>query len=98
MFGSKLFFFFKQKTAYELRISDWSSDVCSSDLCFLWEMNMSTYPMMIRPANNMNVKELRYEKYYNWCNRFKKVGEHSSYGGEYIESTIPSEIDRKSVV
>src|SRR3546814_17972080 len=27
-----LFFFFKQKTAYELRISDWSSDVCSSDL------------------------------------------------------------------
>src|SRR3546814_2011571 len=30
MFG---FFFFKQKTAYEMRISDWSSDVCSSDLC-----------------------------------------------------------------
>src|SRR3546814_3502613 len=27
-----LFFFFKQKTAYEMRISDWSSDVCSSDL------------------------------------------------------------------
>src|SRR3546814_9114740 len=26
------FFFFKQKTAYEMRISDWSSDVCSSDL------------------------------------------------------------------
>src|SRR3546814_17082470 len=30
------FFFFKQKTAYEMRISDWSSDVCSSDLqCFV---------------------------------------------------------------
>src|SRR3546814_13412289 len=28
----EIFFFFKQKTAYELRISDWSSDVCSSDL------------------------------------------------------------------
>src|SRR3546814_2122408 len=27
-----LIFFFKQKTAYEMRISDWSSDVCSSDL------------------------------------------------------------------
>src|SRR3546814_7621968 len=27
-----MFFFFKQKTAYEVRISDWSSDVCSSDL------------------------------------------------------------------
>src|SRR3546814_5826194 len=35
MFGVLLFFvffFFKQKTAYEMRISDWSSDVCSSDL------------------------------------------------------------------
>src|SRR3546814_2101935 len=30
--GFVFFFFFKQKTAYELRISDWSSDVCSSDL------------------------------------------------------------------
>src|SRR3546814_1814723 len=29
------FFLFKQKTAYELRISDWSSDVCSSDLCII---------------------------------------------------------------
>src|SRR3546814_5223067 len=31
-FDVVLFFFFKQKTAYEMRISDWSSDVCSSDL------------------------------------------------------------------
>src|SRR3546814_2283567 len=32
LFDLLLFFFFKQKTAYEMRISDWSSDVCSSDL------------------------------------------------------------------
>src|SRR3546814_4974570 len=32
MFSCCFFFFFKQKTAYEMRISDWSSDVCSSDL------------------------------------------------------------------
>src|SRR3546814_4950266 len=32
MFSLLFFFFFKQKTAYEMRISDWSSDVCSSDL------------------------------------------------------------------
>src|SRR3546814_9632311 len=33
-----VFFFFKQKTAYEMRISDWSSDVCSSDLwCSVWQ-------------------------------------------------------------
>src|SRR3546814_4712052 len=35
------FFFFKQKTAYEIRISDWSSDVCSSDLYafsfYIWQ-------------------------------------------------------------
>src|SRR3546814_4006247 len=31
-YSGLLFFFFKQKTAYEMRISDWSSDVCSSDL------------------------------------------------------------------
>src|SRR3546814_10900263 len=30
------FFFFKQKTAYDMRISDWSSDVCSSDLVEDW--------------------------------------------------------------
>src|SRR3546814_10087576 len=29
-----VFFFFKQKTAYEMRISDWSSDVCASDLSY----------------------------------------------------------------
>src|SRR3546814_6867806 len=33
-FSVVCFFFFKQKTAYEMRISDWSSDVCSSDLCW----------------------------------------------------------------
>src|SRR3546814_10214934 len=32
LYVSRDFFFFKQKTAYEMRISDWSSDVCSSDL------------------------------------------------------------------
>src|SRR3546814_915272 len=37
------FFFFKQKTAYEMRISDWSSDVCSSDLLTaeLWTRNFA---------------------------------------------------------
>src|SRR3546814_9032731 len=35
------FFFFKQKTAYEMRISDWSSDVCSSDLAILEALAMN---------------------------------------------------------
>src|SRR3546814_3644710 len=39
-------FFFKQKTAYEMRISDWSSDVCSSDLCCKqpWSARILTAP------------------------------------------------------
>src|SRR3546814_6822647 len=41
------FFFFKQKTAYEMRISDWSSDVCSSDLngskMFITNGNIADY-------------------------------------------------------
>src|SRR3546814_10043601 len=36
-----VFFFFKQKTAYEVRISDWSSDVCSSDLLSLFGIGFS---------------------------------------------------------
>src|SRR3546814_10048506 len=37
-------FFFKQKTAYEMRISDWSSDVCSSDLwTMLWHVNTNLF-------------------------------------------------------
>src|SRR3546814_19315460 len=38
-------FFFKQKTAYEMRISDWSSDVCSSDLPESSEATMSEVPV-----------------------------------------------------
>src|SRR3546814_3216532 len=44
-----MFFFFKQKTAYEMRISDWSSDVCSSDLCFRGcrATSCNTFPEML---------------------------------------------------
>src|SRR3546814_9578092 len=39
-----LFFFFEQKTAYEMRISDWSSDVCSSDLMWrIYLVDLSVY-------------------------------------------------------
>src|SRR3546814_6022892 len=37
----RIVFFFKQKTAYEMRISDWSSDVCSSDLRFEWQFALA---------------------------------------------------------
>src|SRR3546814_19986258 len=44
--GNFGFFFFKQKTAYEMRISDWSSDVCSSDLI-----------LFVRPTGALNDAE-----------------------------------------
>src|SRR3546814_4096938 len=48
------FFFFKQKTAYEMRISDWSSDVCSSDLgvaCLLATAAAFAIPEMFKAAS-----------------------------------------------
>src|SRR3546814_6025033 len=45
-----IFFFFKQKTAYEMRISDWSSDVCSSDLGITWIGPTKTVGPLIIPA------------------------------------------------
>src|SRR3546814_1470934 len=43
-------FFFNQKTAYEMRISDWSSDVCSSDLGGTWRPVSPTSPGCDRTA------------------------------------------------
>src|SRR3546814_18246172 len=46
-------FFFKQKTAYEVRISDWSSDVCSSDLVLGFDViQTSPISMMIRKGTD----------------------------------------------
>src|SRR3546814_1925533 len=53
-----VFFFFKQKTAYEMRISDWSSDVCSSDLHYSgWAGSLAlaiiVIPVVVRSTDNM---------------------------------------------
>src|SRR3546814_7776947 len=51
-----LFFFFKQKTAYEMRISDWSSDVCSSDLGSRMGAGVPEYLLIFRkpPTDRSN--------------------------------------------
>src|SRR3546814_3729935 len=56
LFVFLFFFFFKQKTAYEMRISDWSSDVCSSDLDgrALMAAIAVGYEVAIRIARNMH--------------------------------------------
>src|SRR3546814_1091149 len=48
-----IFFFFKQKTAYEMRISDWSSDVCSSDLGVI---TLTLNPYESRQFNSQDIE------------------------------------------
>src|SRR3546814_5105162 len=53
-----VFFFFKQKTAYEMRISDWSADVCSSDLqdvIFLEETDPISSPMKAKGVGELGI-------------------------------------------
>src|SRR3546814_766837 len=56
---SVFFFFFKQKTAYEMRISDWSSDVCSSDLRDPREIH--------KPLLDTKMYERTYSPDPTWC-------------------------------
>src|SRR3546814_6992544 len=53
------FFFFKQKTAYEMRISDWSSDVCSSDLSLLGQAEQSGVGVVNFNGVTFSSQELR---------------------------------------
>src|SRR3546814_10751104 len=57
--GVVVFFFVKQKTAYERRISDWSSDVCSSDLI---ERSYDTGHISYDPANHQKMTDARAAK------------------------------------
>src|SRR3546814_5840745 len=50
------FFFFKQKTAYEMRISDWSSDVCSSDLSVLPATESTGVSTSVTPRSAKNAR------------------------------------------
>src|SRR3546814_8500326 len=49
------FFFFKQKTAYEMRISDWSSDVCSSDLRAVLVHDLADHARRIEPGEPRDI-------------------------------------------
>src|SRR3546814_7405031 len=96
------FFFFKQKTAYEMRISDWSSDVCSSDL-----RTVSARSLWIRILTARIETGEPYIVYIDHVNR--ALPEHHKLAGLSVktsnlcsEITLPTGIDqhgdRKSVV
>src|SRR3546814_1557547 len=78
------FFFFKQKTAYEMRISDWSSDVCSSDLFAVPVTAGYFYPHPDGPDENPGDPSgesfFRLKEYYNFDH--VPVGEFDLVRGE----------------
>src|SRR3546814_10419315 len=84
------FFFFKQKTAYEMRISDWSSDVCSSDLRALRRS-----PVMISPAPQARLTGVGHSSHKR--SREKRNGNNAVTNVTNVTAGY-THIDRKSVV
>src|SRR3546814_4888133 len=72
-------FFFKQKTAYEMRISDWSSDVCSSDLFPLngWSGSMSCQMIPCSLKNFFVALKIGSRRFARWSRRIRSE-EHTS--------------------
>src|SRR3546814_12852544 len=84
------FFFFKQKTAYEMRISDWSSDVCSSDLIddpalffFARRAGPKHVDLMPRPASDTKPEITQAQA---MANRVAAIAEATGPAGEYGRS------------
>src|SRR3546814_2501648 len=91
-------FFFKQKTAYEMRISDWSSDVCSSDLylgllaggSMLKKMVQTT--LRLRGGEGVAIFEIQGEN-KAVRNKIKEL-----VNAQQLDGERRAELDRKSVV
>src|SRR3546814_4332555 len=73
------FFFFKQKTAYEMRISDWSSDVCSSDLVKLARIFVAEIVVVRPPQSPPCAAYFSKPSTFviNWCHRSAVVQKRS---------------------
>src|SRR3546814_2593290 len=85
------FFFFKQKTAYEMRISDWSSDVCSSDLA---EVQLTRGgDARILTDLNRSLREVKS------LGEVRKITVASSHDGKTIEGwlTLPPRSEERRV-
>src|SRR3546814_3739187 len=87
-----MFFFFKQKTAYEMRISDWSSDVCSSDLDGFYDL-IDTSGAKVGDTNDRDRYFLRGQALYepNDALSIRLIGDYthrdeSCCGAAYIET------------
>src|SRR3546814_2568166 len=68
-----LYFLFKQKTAYEMRISDWSSDVCSSDLTAESRLKADSHQISAAIHWLSNLPELSAPSFDNFIARLRMV-------------------------
>src|SRR3546814_7957102 len=88
-----MFFFFKQKTAYELRISDWSSDVCSSDLAdhvgvvFEFRQAVFHHLRLVRAKHAILPRMHRQADFVGPC-QFADRGEASLEAVPYLGATV----------
>src|SRR3546814_13104234 len=86
--------FFKQKTAYEMRISDWSADVCSSDLSLI---PGSGFPTAVVPFDTLCAETQKAQE----CHRSDEEGTRDrryECPTRNADIAIPAYADRKSVV
>src|SRR3546814_2431241 len=94
------FFFFKQKTAYEMRISDWSSDVCSSDLTvFLGSLifngkKLKAFNNFLKIKQGLKLKEF-FDPYIIFLVSMMKITPDISFLSLKLGG---ASVDRKSVV
>src|SRR3546814_18070537 len=89
---SVIVFFCKQKTAYEMRISDWSSDVCSSDLEFAGTAAGAEFiGARDRKGVPSFAKDYRYKfKTYQWQAQLSHWGQRLTYIGHLQRNDIPT--------
>src|SRR3546814_8402871 len=87
-----MFFFFKQKTAYEMRISDWSLDVCSSDLSEAPRARAAKSPSEA-PSSRSTSEAHNGRK--RPCRQVKQLG--SPRSSTLMAKRLPSKIGRASV-
>src|SRR3546814_2123055 len=81
-----MFFFFKQKTAYEMRISDWSSDVCSSDLEFA-DGYVRAGNLSFTLADVAEEADLWAEDAIQYGDLDKRY-QHSTFGAHFVEVAV----------
>src|SRR3546814_11041816 len=91
-----MFFFFKQKTAYERRISDWSSDVCSSDLITLTRCDQGV-DVLIGPVTADGLGALEAMTDFAVKHGLARLSVDRGYGAELVQIGRASCRERVSV-